>query len=131
MELWRAANDDGISDTVSFARRREDAERYHDNPGFGGARLYRAVVEVPAMEVLDLHGMSKAQAIRALARATGLDLDGETADVLVCSSPAVQDALVARGVRWVRVVDTYPAGCETWTYISRSDRDDPDMEEVA
>ena len=131
MDLWRAAHDDGISDTISFARRREDAERYRDNPGFGGPTLYRATVCPAPSEVLDLWGMGQAQALRALERATGLrglSDQGETADGLVCSSVRVQDALVEHGLRWVRVEDTYPAGCETWTYISRSDRDDPTMD---
>lgn len=53
--LWRAAQDDYVSDTTSFARRREDAEAYLDNPGFGGASLFRTRVRTTGDAVLNLY----------------------------------------------------------------------------
>ncbi|GIW05144.1 MAG: hypothetical protein KatS3mg059_1764 [Thermomicrobiales bacterium] len=54
MLLWRAAHNSRIFRGACFAARREDAEAYQDNPGFGGPRLY--CVEVEPRDVLDCTG---------------------------------------------------------------------------
>jgi len=52
--LWRAANDDYVDTGYSFAEKRSIAEAYLDNPGFGGANIYRTKIEVDDDVVLDL-----------------------------------------------------------------------------
>ena len=63
MILWRAANDDYISDSASFAECRESAELYLNNPGFGGSTLYYAEVEIS--EYLDLTGSDAMELLQA------------------------------------------------------------------
>jgi hypothetical protein len=126
--LWRAAQDDYIRDTASFAADREDAEAYRDNRGYGGPVLYRAEVEIDEAEVLDLYDLDESDAIRAIRERTGLPHPGAISpDVWVAW---IATDLESAGIRWVRVRDTYPEGAETWTYISHADADDLELIEV-
>ena len=123
VELWRAAADDLIVGSASFARRREHAECYLDNPGFGGPNLYRCEVEIDEARVLDL--LDADDALEELCRVAGTSHPGSTtADQ---HAPRIADELQAAGVSWVRVLDTFPEGCETWIFVGPSD-EDPEMQ---
>lgn len=132
MDLWRAARDDYLDTPCAFAARREDAEAYTRNRGFGGPRLFRARVEAPAPEsVLDLVGMSRAEALDALVEATGMGHPGAIGPEEWVMHQRVAQALLERGYVWVRLVDSYPEGCETWILISDDEDEVSDaMEEV-
>lgn len=124
MILWRAANDDHISDSASFAETRETAEAYLDNPGFGGDTLYYADVDVD--EYLDLTGDD---AIERLLEALGSDHDYGAigVDELV---PRVAGRLADAGVQWVRVRESYPADTVTWVYTGGVMGDEPELIEA-
>lgn len=130
--LWRAAQDDYLDTPCAFAARREHAEIYLDNRGFGGPRLYRAEVGTPAAEtVLDLTGLSRSAALDALVEATGMGHPGSIgADEWVMHQRVAQ-RLVERDYRWVRLVDSYPEDCETWVLLTDDEDEVSDaMEEV-
>lgn len=137
MDLWRAAKDDYLDTPCSFAARREDAEEYMRNRGYGGPRLYRVSIEAPAPErVLDLVGLSTTKAILAIVEACGWDPETDHPGAVGPEEwvmwQTTANALVERGYRWVRVTDSYPEGCETWTLLQDDDCDVEDaMEEVA
>lgn len=129
VELWRAADDEILLAPASFAARAGDARAYLDNPGYGGGRLWSTSVEIASGEVLDLTGMSRGAALQALVDRSGLGHPGAIgAEEWVCMVPTVAAALVADGVRWVRVVDSYPRRARS---TSRSPPgDEPEMTEV-
>jgi hypothetical protein len=122
--LWRAADDDYIGDSASFAESREVAELYLDNPSFGGARLYRA--EVEAHDVLDLTSDGAERLRDALGSeprfggAVGLD------EIV----PRIAEDLRDAGYQWVRVPESYPAGTVTWVYVGGSSGEEPELVEA-
>ena len=114
---------------------RDAAQAYRANPGFGGSVLYRA--DVDAAHALDLRGASWRDLAEELltdeefaswAAQRDLDHPADLAAWLKSLAPgahlyetweasgAVCDAL-ARGYDWVRYIDSYPLGCETWRYL--------------
>ncbi|GIV52035.1 MAG: hypothetical protein KatS3mg038_2556 [Candidatus Kapaibacterium sp.] len=150
MLLWRAAHNSRIFRGACFAARREDAEAYQDNPGFGGPRLF--VLEVEPRDVLDCTGP---EALRRLATAYVRAADEDVRDELrsLCWDRAeylgrepderdMVDELVdrwagdmvfhvlededgvldvlARQFNWIVYEDDYPEGCITWLYTGRS-----------
>jgi hypothetical protein len=114
--LYRAADSSDITGPTAFAAARETAEAYLDNPGFGGAILWTVQVDVPDAAILDVRSESDSEQVQAIVAATGLDMGAATADWLVMQD-AVAEALVALGYRWVRLLDTYPVGAETWVCL--------------
>jgi hypothetical protein len=124
MILWRAANDDHISDSCSFAETREAAEAYLDNPGFGGDTLFTADVEID--DYLDLTGDD---AIEQLQAALGSDHDFGAIgiDELV---PRVADQLCEAGIQWVKVCESFPAETITWIYVGGVSGDEPELIEA-
>ena len=124
MILWRAANDDYISDSASFATDRETAEAYLDNPGYGGDTLYYADVEPSA--VLDLTGPD------AMARLLdALDSDHDYGAIGVDElAPRLADRLCQAGYQWVLVRESYPADTTTWIYVGGSSGDEPELIEA-
>lgn len=125
--LYRAADSDTITGPAAFAADVEDARSYLDNPGFGGATLYRTEIECDDDHVLDVRGADDAQ-LDALIGVSGCSSPGAmTADAYVMQDH-VAAALVEHGYRWVRILDTYPIGAETWVYLY--DGEDPEMVEV-
>jgi hypothetical protein len=123
--LWRAANDDIVNGTASFATDRESAEKYLDNPGFGGTNLYRSKVEIDPEKFLDLHDLDKDDAVAKIRELTGLNDPGAIGvDEWV---PRIADKLADSGIEWVRVKESYPSDSETYIFVGG---DDPEMEEV-
>jgi hypothetical protein len=124
MILWRAANDDHISDSCSFAELRESAEAYLDNPGFGGDTLYSTEVEID--DYLDLTGDD---AMERLLEALGSDHDYGAIgiDELV---PRVASLLADAGVQWVKVAESFPADTITWIYVGGVSGDEPELVEA-
>ena len=124
MKLWRAADDDHISDSASFAESRDVAETYRHNGGFGGSVLYYADIEPE--DILDLTGDD---ALLDLLTALGTDHDYGAigVDELV---PRVADQLADAGYQWVRVCESYPADTITWIYVGGVIGDEPELIEA-
>lgn len=122
MRLWRAANDDHISDSASFAEDRETAEAYIDNGGFGGSTLYYADVE--PTDMLDLTG-DDAMADLLAAIDSDHDYGAIGVDELV---PRLAGKLCDAGYQWVRVNESYPAKTVTWIYVGGVCGDEPELE---
>lgn len=127
MKLYRATGVQDYSGTGScWTPRREDAEAYWDNPGFGGPHLLCWEGEPESGSVLDL--TRDHDEFGTLFEAAGLD----QAEWLAAGRkfpdyiyqvwewwPDVAEALQARGYAWIVYEDDYPARCETWAYIGR------------
>lgn len=120
--LWRAASDDYISQGYSFAAEREVAELYLDNPGFGGDKLYKAVVKFEESQVIDLTDASASEV------ADRLDMRVPGAIGLDEWLPREDDAiekLRAAGFLWALVAESYPAGSTTWIWLGTFYDDEP------
>jgi hypothetical protein len=136
--LWRAS--DNTRDYASgscFAADEEDAERYLDNPGFGGAHLFSIDIVVPRDRVLSLvdgrrngipYGLNARDAWRTVAEALGLDSDdsdvildlierSETYIHGVFDSPRNRAKIHANGYDWAVYQDSWPDGMVTWVYL--------------
>ena len=124
MILWRAAQDDHISDSASFAESREAAEHYLDNPGFGGATLFCCDVE--PSNVLDLTGDDAMDDLLA-AIDSDHDYGAIGVDELV---PRLASQLCDAGYQWVKVVESYPADTVTWIYVGGDCGDEPELVEA-
>ncbi len=122
MILWRAANDDHISDSASFAESREVAEFYLDNAGFGGDTLYYADVEID--DYLDLTG-DDAMADLLAALDSDHDYGAIGVDELV---PRVAGKLCDAGIQWVKVNESFPSDTTTWIYVGGVMGDEPTLE---
>ena len=121
--LYRAADDDIITDCGSFAEARETAEVYTRNPGYGGAHIYRAEVEIDPAKLLDLVVDDPHAVICEL---LGCEHPGAIgADEWV---PRISYDLREAGIEWVCVHESYPADTITWIYVGD---DDIDMERLA
>lgn len=121
--LYRAAESDVLTDCGSFAESIETARMYLDNPGFGGRRLYRAVVELESSAVLDL--IDESDPAGVIAERIGRDHPGAIgADEY---APRVSYELRESGVEWVRVRESYPVDTVTWIWVGG---DDPELEEI-
>ncbi len=116
-KLYRAAADDYIGDTASFATTKAGARAYQDNPGFGGPNLYRTDIDVDESKVLDLRADSQGEQLDRLVEAAGVNHPGATTADREITQVAVYDALREKGYEWVRLYDTFPEGQESWTYI--------------
>lgn len=124
MILYRAANDDIIVGCASFSTSIEAAKSYLDNPGYGGARLFRAEVEIDDDRVLDLIDCD--DPIQSIIAQTGLAHPGAIGpDEWV---PRISYDLRNAGIEWVRVRESYPADTETWIFVGA---DDPEMEDIS
>lgn len=122
--LYRAAQDDYLSQGMSFAESRETAALYADNPGFGGAHIYTCDVDVVDDAVLDLTGLSTAEAAALL----GLTDPGAIGvDEWIPRITHRLDERVANGLQWVRVDESYPRGTVTWIWVGESS-DEPSLE---
>lgn len=122
--LYRAADDDMIVGTASFAETLETAREYLDNPGFGGDRLWTTTVEIDDSTLLDLSGDNNA--IGTVCALLGCEHPGaigidEWVPMIVSSD------LAALGYEWVRVRESFPADTVTWIFIGS---DDPELEEI-
>ena len=126
--LYRAADTDILTGPTAFAAKLSSAKAYLDNEGFGGAMLYRAMVEYDDSQVLDVRNASDSRQLLDLVKASGQHHPGAmTADAYVMQDH-VADALISNGYRWVRILDTFPEGSETWVYLY--DGEDPELEEI-
>lgn len=126
--LYRAGDSDILTGPTSFAVSLDTARAYLDNPGFGGRTLYRTRVSPEPSVVLDIRSESDDEQAGALVSAAQIEHPGScTADYLL-SQQYVVDALVARGYEWVRLLDTYPIGAETWTWLYEGD--EPELVEL-
>ena len=126
--LWRVADDDYIPDAASFARERVDAEAYFDNPGYGGASLWRAVADVPEDAVLNLY--DEQDAVGWLAEEYDLQNPGAiNVEEWIPRDPDLQALLRDDGYDWVVVRDSFPENAETWLWIGPFERE-PELEEV-
>jgi hypothetical protein len=124
--LYRAGDSDVLTGPTSFAASLSVAHEYMDNPSFGGRNLYRARVTPSA--VLDIRSDSDDEQVDTLVSAAGIEHPGAcTADYLLAHQYVV-DALVGAGYEWVRLIDTYPPGAETWAWLYAGD--EPELERI-
>lgn len=115
VKLYRAAQSTDInSDTTSFARRASDARAYLDNPGFGGAQVYRAALSIDDACILDIR-----DEVPGWLQEIIDGMGAVTQDYAITRGTSdMMEALRAHGVRWVILTDTYPDDCETWVHIA-------------
>jgi hypothetical protein len=126
VKLYRASDDDVILDVASFSTSRAAAESYLDNPGFGGAHLWKTNAKINRDEFLDLYDLSHDEALDEIHKLTGLGDPGAIGiDEWV---PRISTKLEKAGIRWVRVRESYPSDTETYIYLGGSD--DPDMTRI-
>lgn len=126
--LWRAADDDYVPDAASFARDRDDAEAYFDNPGYGGATLWRTKVRTTEEAVLNLY--DERDPIGFLVEEYDLSNPGAiNVEEWIPMDPDLQTTLREDGYDWIVVRDSFPEGAETWIWIGPFERE-PELEEV-
>lgn len=125
--LFRAAADDYVSVGYSFAKERSSAEAYLDNPGFGGDKLYRAIIKVDLERVADLRGRDVDEVVDEMGvehpGAIGLD-----EWVTHMSGGNLRRAFVAKGFQWIIVDESFPEGTETWVWLGEGD--EPELKRV-
>ena len=108
---------------VAFAESPATAELYRDNPGFGGASLWRAERQEET-EALDLRGLDVGEAAELLGQPHpgAIDVDEwlpRTMDAL--------DAVRERGCLWALVDESYPAGTTTWIWCGHVLDPEPEL----
>lgn len=123
MRLYRAADDADVRPGYSFAARREHAEAYLDNPGFGGRRLWRTSIK--PKRVLDL--CVSVDEWHDLSDVLGRDIAPSRYQYhfarVITADAAVIDSLAALGYDWACFRDDYPEGCTTWVPLTEDAAD--------
>ena len=128
MDLYRAAKDDYVDTGYSFAESIEAARAYLDNPGFGGASLYTAVIDPRPEQVIDLTDVSTSE----LADMLGLSDPGAIGvDEWIPRDPGVTDGLRELGYLWAVVRESYPANTRTWIWCGVFADGEPELTELA
>jgi len=121
LRLYRAADDDLVTDTASFSASRDAAREYLDNPGFGGRNLYKTDVEIDPERFLDLSDMDPDDAIKVLMDRTGKTHPGAIGpDEWV---PRISYDLRDKGIDWVRVKESFPVESDTYIWVGGNDPD--------
>lgn len=127
MRLWRAMDKGGYTGQWScWSERREDAEAYLNNPGYGGDTLHAVEVDLTDARVLDLTGSNE---LRLLARAL-YDDEEERYEALqrwsgqglsyayeVWEENSEAARLLEDRYDWAVYLDDYPDGAATWVYL--------------
>jgi hypothetical protein len=125
--LWRAAQDDYIDTGYSFATTRANSEVYLDNPGFGGATIYRAKISVSEKQVVDLQGLT----VRELAKSMGFNDPGAIdIDEWLPRTPDAITELRSQGFLWAMVEESFPENSTTWIWLGSGLDDEPELEAV-
>lgn len=152
IRLYRASHGDFAKAGSSFARKREHAEAYLDNPGFGGPVLYYADIRPTlVLRVNSLKEAREAIAETLIARDMGFILKmfpglryrapwvhgdevtaGDIREVIsgsytrkegyewphqIVADGRLERELLAMAYDWVVHPDSFPEGCETWTFL--------------
>ena len=114
---------------TSFAESRQVAAAYLDNPGYGGALLWSCDISATADRVLDLRGLSTAEAAERLGQS---DPGAIGVDEWLASDSDAQDAARATGALWALVDESHPAETTTWIWLGTSDdlADEPELEQI-
>lgn len=126
--LFRAGTTDILTGPTAFATKRSVAKEYLDNPGFGGGILYKTIVEYEDDQVLDVRDESDSRQLNMLVLVSGKRHPGAMPADSFVMQDRIAASLVEHGFRWVRLLDTFPKGSETWVYLY--DGEDPDLEEI-
>ena len=122
--LWRASNDDYVDTGYSFAETRAVAEAYLDDPGFGGAQIFRTRISVRPEQVLDWTDMTTRRAARAL----GIQDPGAIGlDEWLPRTPRALDSLREQGFLWVMLAESFPHDTTTWIWLGTSDDEEPEL----
>lgn len=128
MKIYRAANDDYLSQGYSFAASKADARAYRDNPNFGGSTLYRS--DIPSdHKVLDLTEEPWETLSSAIGREITPDMGGFMISQALQLQSRILDEIAEAGYDWVRYIDDYPADCITYTICSAT-AEEIELEEV-
>lgn len=105
-----------------------DAESYFDNPGFGGAVLWRARVNVSENKILNLY--EERDPVGLLSDDYDIQNPGAiNIEEWIPRDPELQELLRNDGYDWVIVRDSFPEGAETWLWIGPFERE-PELEEA-
>jgi len=123
--LWRAAKDDYIEQGISFAPKKSTARAYLDNPGYGGATLYKTSVDLAKQPVLDMTGWKWSDVRRHLNVKTPSDIG---IDEWLPRDPEMLDRIRTLGYFWALVDESYPRGEVTWIWCGNYDDDEPELE---
>ncbi len=127
-KLWRAAKDDYVDTGYSFAEDEETACAYLDNPGFGGAAIWKTRVKYAEDQVLDLTECTLEQARRKADVPSSRGAIG--IDEWLPREPGVQQAFREQGYLWALVAESFPEDTTTWIWLGTFDDDEPELEEV-
>jgi hypothetical protein len=143
--LYRAADDDSIGTSASFAEDIETAIYYLDNPGHGGSKLFAADVIYDPKQVLDLTTADGEEIATELFEAALEEdrsaLEGDTLEGLYWEwdqiVPRGASVLRDAGYEWALVPESYPENTTTWVFVGWNDPDlveldleDPVIEEL-
>jgi hypothetical protein len=123
--LWRAANDDYVDQGTSFAPKKSTASVYLDNPGYGGAHLFKTRVDIAKQPVLDMTGWTWRD-VR-----TKLDVktpSGVEIDEWLPRDPRMLDRIRTLGYLWAKVDESYPQGEVTWIWCGHFEDGEPELE---
>ena len=127
MRLWRAMDRHGYTGQWScWSERREDAEAYLDNPGYGGDTLHVTLVDLTDARILDLtegneflrlawalydNEEAQQEALQRWSR------QGFSYAYQVWENNSDEAQLLAQRYDWVVYEDDYPAWAVTWCYL--------------
>lgn len=125
--LWRAADDDYVSQGYSFAESRDIAELYLDNPGFGGDKLWKSVVQFRRSQAIDLTDASVSE---VAARLDENDPGAIGLEEWLPMFPDVLQKLREEGFLWALVAESYPEASTTWLWLGTSDDAEPELRPV-
>ena len=123
--LWRAAKDDYVEQGTSFTPKKSTAMAYLDNPGYGGANLYKTSIDLAQQPALDMTGLKWSDVRRHLDVKTP---SGIGIDEWLPRDPEMLDRIRALGYFWAKVDESYPQGEVTWIWCGTSDDDAPELE---
>lgn len=127
-QLWRAAKDDYVDTGYSFAESKGTARAYLENPGFGGALIFKAIVKVDPASVLDLRGWTLEQARELAGVPSSKGAIG--VDEWLPREPGAQEAFRALGYLWALVSESFPEETTTWIWIGTGADEEPVLEET-
>lgn len=122
VKLYRAAEDDIVTDSASFSEDVEAAKAYLDREGSSGGKrkLWTTTIDPHAVRVLDV--VEEDDPTEVIADFLGKAHPGSIgADEYV---PRVSYELRDLGIEWVRVLESYPEESITWIWVGG---DDPEM----
>lgn len=117
--IYRAANDDYISQGYTFSEDIDAAREYLDNPNFGGDTLYESTIP-SSHKILDLSDTESAW--ETLSEIYGKEITPDMGQYEISQAvqiiPNLLDSINDAGYDWVKYVDDFPKGSISYTVVS-------------